>query len=283
MKPVPPLCIGTMQGRLLPRVGDRVQAFPGERWRDEFALAAEIGYGSIELTIETASVESHPLLSAPGRAELARLVRESGVALAGLCCDTVMERPLVDPEPEARAASVALTRRLLEAAAEAELPMIELPMMGRNSLGQEGGYDRFAAVLDQLLPVAERTGIDLLLEIDVVPAAIRAFLERVNHPRFGINYDSGNSTWFGYHPDDELPVYGPWVRNVHVKDCTRKDYSVPLGRGETDFTRVFAQLANVGYRGGFVLQAARQDGEDVAAARDYLAFTRRLVNDALGG
>ena len=281
MSRVPPFCIGTMQGRLLPRIDGRVQAFPRDGWQSEFALAAEIGYGSLELTIETASVAIHPLLSAAGRAELAGLVRESGVVLAGLCCDTVMEHPLVDPDPEARIASVALTLQLLEAAGAAGLPMIELPMMGKNSLGQDGAYDVFAQVLDQLLPVAERTGVDVLLEIDVAPAAIRAFLDRIDHPRFGINYDSGNSTWFGFHPDEELPVYAPWVRNVHVKDCTRKDYSVALGQGETDFARVFAQLASAGYCGGFVLQAARRDGDDLAAARDYLAFTRQWVDGTL--
>lgn len=274
MTAVAPLTIGIMQGRLLPPIDGRVQSFPRDGWQREFELAAELGYGSIELTIEGASVPVHPLLSAEGRAALARLSADNGIALAGLCCDTVMEQPLVADDA---GSSIALTLRLLEAAGDIGLPMIELPMMGGNSLKPEQARDRFATVLEQLLPVAERVGVDVLLEVDVEPQVIRDFLLRINHPRFGINYDSGNSTWFGYHPDDELPVYAPWVRNVHVKDCTRKDYSVPLGKGETDFTRVFAQLKAADYQGGFVLQAARQP-DDVAAARDYLGFTRDLVD-----
>jgi len=106
--------------------------------------------------------------------------------------------------------------------------------------------------------------------------ALSAFLARHDHPRLGINYDCGNSTWFGFDPDDEVPAYGAAIRNVHIKDCTKADYSVPLGRGETRFDAVFGQLAAQGYRGDFVMQAARQP-DDIAAARDYLAFGRALV------
>ena len=89
--------IGIMQGRLLPPVGGRIQAFPGDGWQREFALAAALGYDAIELTIETASLETHPVMSARGRDELAALSAGHGVALAGLCCDVFMETPFAQP------------------------------------------------------------------------------------------------------------------------------------------------------------------------------------------
>jgi sugar phosphate isomerase/epimerase len=92
----------------------------------------------------------------------------------------------------------------------------------------------------------------------------------------GVNYDMGNSTWFGYDPVGEIPLYARHIRNVHVKDCTVPAYSLPLGTGHTRFPDVFAQLRAANYQGDFVLQAARQP-DDVSAARDYLAFTRSLV------
>lgn len=261
--------IGIMQGRLLPPVGGRIQAFPGVDWPREFALARALGYESIELTIETASLETHPVISAAGRAELAAAVQANGVALAGLCCDVFMETPFKEP------AAAPLLDRLIETAAAAGLPMIELPMLGANSLMGEAA-DAFAPVLDAALVQAERAVIDLLLECDLPPDALAGFMARHRSARLGINYDCGNSTWFGFNPDEEIPALGADIRNVHIKDCTRADYSVPLGRGETRFDAVFGQLAAIGYRGDFVMQAARQ-ADDVAAARDYLAFGRRLV------
>jgi hexulose-6-phosphate isomerase len=262
--------IGIMQGRLLPPVGGRIQAFPGAGWQREFALAGEIGFRSIELTIETASLETHPVMSERGRAELAALSAAHGVALAGLCCDVFMETPFKEP------AAAPILDRLIAAAAAAGLPMIELPMLGANSLRDEDMQSVFGAVLAPALARAEAAGIDILLECDLAPDALAAFMARNRHTRLGINYDCGNSTWFGFAPEDEIPALARDIRNVHIKDCTRADYSVPLGAGETRFDAVFGLLAQAGYRGDFIVQAARQP-DDLAAARDYLAFGKRLV------
>lgn len=265
--------LGIMQGRLLPPVGGRIQAFPGPGWQREFALAAEIGFAAIELTIETASMETHPLLRSGGRAELRRLSRDHGVALAGLCCDVFMETPLVAATAEERGAALSILDALIAAAAEAELPMIELPMLQANSLGPPGAEAAFAPALAHALSRGEVGGVDILLEADLPPAPFTAFLARNRHSRLGVNYDCGNSTYFGFDPDVEIPALAGFIRNVHLKDCTRADYSVPLGQGETRFDAVFGQLAQAGYRGELILQAARQ-ADEVATARQYLSFCR---------
>lgn len=276
MSEAPAYGIGIMQGRLVPPVDGRVQAFPAERWEDEFPIAQRLGFQSMELTIELASWDIHPIRSDSGQQRLRRLSEEHGIALAGLCCDAVMERPLSDPDPEIRRTAGSMLSGLIEDAAQLGLPMIELPVMGDASLRVPEARARFSEAMARLLPVAEATEVDILLESDLAPGKLRALVEGFASRRIGINYDTGNSTWFGFDADEELPILMPHVRNVHIKDCTRADYSVPLGQGETRFDRVFRHLAEAGYRGGFILQPARQ-ADDVAAARDYLAFTRNLV------
>lgn len=268
--------IGIMQGRLLPKVGDRIQAFPGENWADEFSLAAGIGYDTIELTIETASYDIHPVRSKTGRRRLSNVVRETGVELAGLCCDVFMERPLTDGDADLRSTAQDMLFELLRDCGEIGLPMIELPMMGANSLRDVDARGRGRAAVEAALPLAEQAGVTIVLESDLPPTELAGLMDSIDHPRAGINYDMGNSTWFGYRPEDELPLYHRHVRNVHVKDCTVKDYSVPLGQGETSFDLVFELLETHGYKDGFVLQAARQD-DDLAAGQAYLHFTRDLV------
>jgi sugar phosphate isomerase/epimerase len=109
------------------------------------------------------------------------------------------------------------------------------------------------------------------------PRALAKLMDDYDDPFLGVNYDMGNSAWFGYDPTGEFSLYARHVRNVHVKDCNVVDYSVPLGTGKTRFSDVFAQLRTADYKGDFILQAARQS-DDVAAARDYLAFTSQLVD-----
>ena len=265
--------VGIMQGRLLPMVDGRIQAFPGEGWEREFDLAAEIGFDNIELTIEMASLGSHPVCRREGQRQLARQIRDTGVSLAGLCCDTFMERPLVSADAAVRESSSAMLKTLLTAGAEAGLPMIEIPMLGDNSLKDGAAVDVFEGVLDSALENAASLGIDILLETDLDAEPQADFLRRHDHPNLGINYDCGNSTYFGYDPAKEIGAYADRIRNVHVKDCTQADYSVPLGTGDTDFPAIFSALSDSEYRGGFILQAARQP-DDLS---DYCAFTADLV------
>ena len=53
--------IGIMQGRLSPQLGNKIQAFPLDNWREEFWTAKEIGYNSIEWIVES-PLELNPLL-----------------------------------------------------------------------------------------------------------------------------------------------------------------------------------------------------------------------------
>lgn len=268
--------IGMMQGRLLPKVGSRIQAFPGRRWKEEFFLLRELGYDAIELTIEMLSWETNPVRSTAGRKEIAAVAAETGIFITGLCADTVMERPIVSADSEVRREGEGIIVAMLEDCAELGLPMLEVPLMGEASLNLDGARARFDDAMSRILPRAKALGVPIVLESDLPPRILAGMMDDYDDQFLGINYDMGNSTWFGYDPDSELPLYARHVRNVHVKDCTALTYSLPLGSGGTRFSAVFTQLKNAGYTGDFVLQAARQDDE-LSAARAYLSFTRRWV------
>ena len=187
-----------------------------------------------------------------------------------------MERPFTGGAPAERGEAQEMLLDLMVNGAKAGLPMIELPVLEKATLRPTAARDRFAEVMDWALPRAEELAIDILIESDLPPDQLEALLRRIGHHRLGINYDTGNSTWFGHDPSEELPRLLPFMRNVHIKDCTRADYSVALGTGETDFETIFDLLAQHGYRGDFIIQAARQD-DDVGAARDYLDIVRGLA------
>jgi L-ribulose-5-phosphate 3-epimerase len=271
-----PHAIGIIQGRLLPMVGGRIQAFPGDGWEREFPIARDIGFDCIELTIEMASFDSHPIRTPKGRATLRRVADDHHVALAGLCCDTAMELPLTATDPDQRRAARDALHALLRDVGEAELPMLELPMLGAASLAKAKDLSPFEDLLDEALHVAEEASVDLLLETDLDGPTLAALLARHPHPRLAINYDTGNSNYFGFRPTDEIGAYGERIGGVHIKDTTRAEYSRPLGQGEVAFDAIFGLLAGRRYRGAFIIQAARQN-DDVGAARAYYEFTRRLV------
>ena len=268
--------IGSIQGRLLPPIDGRIQAFPRGRWEEEFPLLREIGYDAIELTIETASWAEHPINVDRGRKRLQALSQQWGIALRGICCDVFMENPLVTADESVSRRAASMLHELLQNGGAIGLPFIELPFVGKNSVADRAALERLDRVFDWALPFADRCGLDILLEADLGPRPLAEVLERFDHPRLGLNYDTGNSTWFGFDSVEELSTYHHGIRNIHIKDCTRKDYSVPLGTGETRFETIFSLLHDLNYVGDFIIQGARQE-DDVMAGRQYLDFTAGLV------
>ena len=86
----------------------------------------------------------------------------------------------------------------------------------------------------------------------------------------GLNFDMGNSAYWGFDPDIELQCIGPYIKNVHIKDCKPDIYTVPLGSGNVDFEKVLKHLKSQGYNGLFILQAAPASiGSEFEIAKQY--------------
>jgi L-ribulose-5-phosphate 3-epimerase len=143
-------------------------------------------------------------------------------------------------------------------------------------------------ILSAVLPDAQRHGVELHLETALQPDVFAALLARLPDPHLKVNYDAGNSASLGYRPRDEFAAYGGRIGSVHVKDRVRGGGTVPLGTGDADLPAVFDGLHALGYRGDYVLQAARGEPEDeLALARSTLAFVgghlRRATQGVEGG
>src|SRR5580693_137449 len=93
--------IGVMQGRLLPPINGRIQAFPLAAWREEFVRASECEFSSIEWIWESPITEN-PLWMSEGREEIRSVCAHTGVEVSFICADYFMETPFV------RMSSVAL-------------------------------------------------------------------------------------------------------------------------------------------------------------------------------
>jgi L-ribulose-5-phosphate 3-epimerase len=76
-----------MQGRLSPMVGDRIQAFPWNHWRDEFAAAARGGFRLMEWTLDLDRFYENPMLTTAGRAEIRALGAAHRLSIPSLSGD----------------------------------------------------------------------------------------------------------------------------------------------------------------------------------------------------
>jgi L-ribulose-5-phosphate 3-epimerase len=265
--------IGIMQGRLVPPVDNKIQAFPRENWAEEFPHAAAAGLDCIEWIYDVYGEDVNPLGTAAGIARIKELVSQHGVALHSLCADYFMDYPLVRATPGEMAERLKRLEWLLGQCRQVGITRIVLPFVDQSAIATPDEEQEAASALRHILPTAQRLGVELHLETSLNPEAFRSLLARVPHSFLKVNYDSGNSASLGYRPQDEFAAYGERVGSVHIKDRRHGGGTVPLGTGDTDFQALFAALKKVKYAGDFILQVARGDsGDEVAWAGQNRAF-----------
>ena len=274
--------IGIMQGRLSPVLGGKIQAFPTQTWREEFESASAIGYELIEWVVDKDSFDENPLHSESGRREILFLQRKYEIKIPSVCCDYFMQAPLTSPDESIRLASKNYLLRLIKLCHEVGMQYLELPLVAAAEVKTEEEQGLICEVLQETLPLLHECKMHVLLELSLEPSGVHDLLRRLNSDRFLVNYDTGNSAFWGFQANDEIPVYGSYVANVHIKDCTPEDYSVPLGTGNVDFKEVFMLLDKQGYKGDFILQAARGES-DYQVAEDGFFFTQSLIKKFLRG
>jgi hexulose-6-phosphate isomerase len=267
--------VGIMQGRLLPPVAGRIQCFPAQGWDQEFALAEKAGLECIEWIYDLPGERANPLASDEGVAEMKRLVRLSGVPVLSVCADYFMERPLVCPEESRSRERRETLAWLIRRSGRAGIGRIVLPFVDASEIRTPEELDQVAAILEEALPPAGETGLELHLETSLTPARFADLLGRLPESLVKVNYDSGNSASLGYDPREELAAYGRRIGSVHIKDRMRGGGTVPLGTGDTQFEELFTGLRDIGYRGDFILQVARGPEDEVERARRDCAFVRR--------
>jgi len=272
--------IGIMQGRLSPLIDGKIQAFPSHTWREEFAFAKECGFELIEWVLDLTDLGQNPILSSAGRKEINALRKRYGIEIPFICCDYFMEYPLHSESFDTRCMAHGMLLELVRSCPEVGIYGIELPLIGKADIRAQEHADAVIHLLQDLIPLAEKQDIYFLLEANLAPRAISSLIHKADSNRILINYDTGNSAYWGYNPDEEIQTYGRRIGNIHIKDVTLKDYSVPLGKGEVNFDQIFRLLKEMDYRGDFILQTAR-DNNHVKAAQKFYQFTNRYIEKYL--
>lgn len=262
------MVIAIMQGRLVPPSDGRFQCFPRERWAEEFALAAAAGLAAIEWIYDEHGVDVNPIAVDAGVARIKAMSSDHVVEVRSLCADYFMDKPLLrasEREIQERTETLAW---LLGRCAMLGVSRVVLPFVDASRIASGAELDDVVVILGRLLPRLEETGVELHLETSLAPDRFADLLARLPHPMVKVNYDSGNSSSLGFHPNDEFAAYGARVGSVHIKDRMRGGATVPLESGDTDFDALFSSLERIGYDGDFVLQVARGPvGDEVAWAR----------------
>jgi hexulose-6-phosphate isomerase len=273
--------VGFMQGRLSPPVGGKIQAFPWDHWRDEFAAAAMHGFRLMEWTLDQDRFAENPLLTEAGRREIGALSEKHRLQVASLTGDCFMQAPFWKATGAARRDLEAAFLAVVDACAAIGLGVIVVPLVDNGSLENRAQEDDVVATLTRLSDRLAAGRVRVAFECDLPPAELARFIARLPAPLFGINFDIGNSASLGYDAREELAAYFPRIVNVHVKDRKLGGTTVPLGTGNAKLPATLLRLRAMGYAGNFILQTARAaDGDDIGTAVRYRDMTCTWLQEA---
>lgn len=147
--------------------------------------------------------------------------------------------------------------------------------------GTPGG-ERWVADMRQFCRLAAEFNAWFLLETGPEPAAVfKTFLEALDEPNAGINFDPANLLIYNQtDPEVFLNELGGYVRAVHCKDARRpavgetRGKETPLGQGDTRFSDRLKQLYVLGFRGPLVIEREIMPGPE--QDKDILSAVKLL-------
>lgn len=261
-------------------------------------LAAPLGVDGLEYYagfLELADPKRWP--------ELRRDVEAAGLTIPMLCCSPDFSQP----DPVLRAAEVEQEKTWIRMAATLGAKYCRvLSGQRRPELSRAAGLDLVVANIEACLPEAEACGVTLIIEnhykddfwtypefaqkMDVFCELV----DRIRHPRFGVNYDPSNAFLAGDDPLELLRRVKHRVVTMHasdryliegtLEDLRREEGGAEgyakrlrhgtIGRGLNDYDAIFTELKGA----GFDSWVSIEDGVD---GMEQLAESVRFVRGKL--
>ena len=240
-------------------------------------------------------------LADPARwAEARRTVEERGLVIPMLCCSPDFSHP----DAEFRRVEIEKEKNWIRMAAALGAGYCRvLSGQRRPELTREHGIELVAQSIEACLPEAERCGVTLMIEnhykddfwsYPEFAQKMEVFcelVERVRHPRFGVNYDPSNAFLAGDDPLELLERVKHRVVTMHASDRTLIEGTLEdlrreeggaegyakrlrhgeIGRGLNDYDAIFGTLRAAGFDGWVSIE----DGVDgMDQLRASVAFVR---------
>jgi hexulose-6-phosphate isomerase len=230
-------------------------------------LAKDTGFDGIELNYDLDN-DLSPKAGAPEFQAIRKTAESIGIAISGLCSFLYWPYSLTSNDAAQRNRGLELAGKMLEAAHELGTEnllivpgAVHIPWIPNHDPVPYDVCDRRAKeALTKLVPKAEKLGVFLNVEniffngYLLSPADLNAFVDGFRSKNVRVHFDTGNIMLFQF-PEHWVPVLGERIKNVHLKEFSKKgtDHSLDSFRtlldGTTDWPAVLDAFDKVGYRG----------------------------------
>lgn len=196
------------------------------------------------------------------------LARQVGIQVSGVCSFLFWPYCLTHEDPKRRQQGLELaikmirackplgTENLLVVPGATYIPWLE----NEPPVAHEVCDRRAKEAMRRLIPVAAEEGVYLNVENIFIngylhtPQEMNDFVDSFKSDRVCVHFDTGNIMLYHF-PEHWIPVLGKRIRNVHLKEYTKKVHEFnlhtfrPLLDGTTNWPAVLDAFQQIGYRG----------------------------------
>jgi sugar phosphate isomerase/epimerase len=142
-----------------------------------------------------------------------------------------------------------------------------------------------AGRVKELANAAAEKNVQLLMETGQETASeLRKFLEELNHPALGVNFDPANMILYDKgDPTEAVGTLGGWIKHVHIKDAVRTQTpgqwgtEVVWGTGQVGGTEFLEALKKTSFSGALAIEREAGDDRlvDIKTAIEVLAGSKK--------
>lgn len=228
-------------------------------------LAKDAGFDGIELNYDLDS-ELSPKSGTNEFTAIRRMAEDIGIAISGVCSFLFWPYPLTSNDPAERARGMELAGLMTQAAHDLGTQNL-LVVPGAVHMPWRADHDptpndvclaRAKDAIAALLPNAEKLRVSLNMEniffngFLLSPFEMIDFVDSFSSEFVNVHFDTGNIMEYQF-PEHWIPLLGTRIRNVHLKEYTKKgtDHSLeafrPLLDGTTNWPAVLDAFDSIGY------------------------------------
>lgn len=122
---------------------------------------------------------------------------------------------------------------------------------------------RLVELLRRAEAKAKEAGVAIALESPLPADELAVLVDEVASPLVGVYYDTGNAVALGFDPVAEVPLLGPRIIGLHIKDSGDRLGALHLGDGRVDLRASLRAIIDAGYDGWLMLETPGDDPERI--------------------
>lgn len=247
---------------------------------DKFKLIKDLGFDGVELNSPN-DFDTGEILEAK---------ETSGIELPSVINSDHWSKPLSDPDPSVREACIkSVATSLQDVKDYGGDTVLVVPGVVNDKVSYEKAYYQSQASIRELIPYAEKTGIQIALEnvwnnFILSPLEAKRFIDEINHPLVGWYFDIGNILRYGW-PEHWIETLQSRIMKLHMKEYSKeimkseglwKGFDVELMEGDNNWPVVIKAINAIGYQGKWI--TAEVDGGDRNRLRDVSQRMEKIIN-----